>query len=238
MEFQGKIIIVTGGAQGIGRAIAESFKREGAKVFVLDIQEPDFEVEFLQADVSKESEIAQAIQNIERLDVLVNNAGIYFQASVEDTRQEDLDKMMDIDFKGPYLVSKHALPLLRNSKGNIINISSGLGMVPEPESPAYCSAKAAVNMLTKCMAQQYARESIRVNAILPGPIDTPLLRNALKTEKAFREYECLNPTGRAGSPEEVARVALFLASDEARYITGGMYAVDGGESSSSLYSLA
>jgi len=126
--------------------------------------------------------------------------------------------------------------LIRKSKGNIINISSAIGIAPEPGSPAYCATKAAIVMLTKCMAQEYAAGGVRVNVILPGPIDTPLLRRVLSSDEAIHKYAELNPMRKIGKPEDVANVAAFLASDEASYVTGGIYSVDGGESSSSRYS--
>lgn len=236
MEFAKKTVIITGGAKGIGKAIAKKFISEGAKVIIFDIEKPDYDVEFFQINIKNEEEINKAFSQIKKLDLLVNNAGIYFQSSIEKTTLDQLNEIVDINFKGTYLMCKYALPLLRKSKGNIINISSGLGVAPEPESPAYCSTKAAIIMLTKCMAQEYAKEQIRVNAILPGPIDTPLLRNAFSSENDFKEYAKLNPLKRIGTPEEVANVAIFLASNEASYVTGGMYSVDGGESTSSLYS--
>lgn len=236
MKLKDKVAIVTGGASGIGKAISELFLKEGARVIVFDIKEPDFEVEYYKVDVSNEKEIKNAFDKIEKLDVLVNNAGIYFQSSVENTSKKDLDRIIDIDFKGTYLMSKHALPLIKESKGNIVNISSGIGVVPEPDSPAYCSTKAAVIMLTKCMAQEYAQQKVRVNAILPGPIDTPLLRNAFSSEEEMNEYKNNNPMKKIGKPEDVAKVALFLASEDANFVTGGLYEVDGGEASSSLFS--
>jgi NAD(P)-dependent dehydrogenase (short-subunit alcohol dehydrogenase family) len=236
MRLARKTALITGGSKGIGKAIAQRFTKEGAKVIVFDIEKPDYEVRFHLVDISKEDQIEKAFRQIKQLDILVNNAGIYFQASVEKTAKEQLDKVIDINLKGTYLMCKHALPLIRKSKGNIINISSGLGVVPEPESPAYCSTKAAIIMLTKCMAQEYASKGIRVNAILPGPIDTLMLRNAFPSQKELDEYAKLNPMKRIGKPEEVANVALFSASDEASYVTGGLYSVDGGESTSSVYS--
>ena len=236
MKFNKKVALITGGSQGIGKAIAQRFLNEGARVIIFDIEKPDYKVDFFQVDVSNEEQIKKAFEGIKHLDIVVNNAGIYFQASVEETSKEALDKIIDVNFKGAYLISKYALPLIRKSKGNIINISSAIGIVPEPGSPAYCSTKAAVVMLTKCMAQEYAAEGVRVNAILPGPIDTSLLRRALPSEEAIQEYAKLNPMRRIGKPQDVANVAAFLASDEAGYITGGLYSVDGGESSSSRYS--
>ena len=123
---------------------------------------------------------------------------------------------------------------MSKSKGNIINVASALGVNPENESPAYCSSKAAVIMLTKCMAQANASKNVRVNAILPGPIDTPLLRKSFKTQKELDEYAKTNPMKKIGSAEEVARVALFLASDDSSFITSSTYEVDGGETSSRI----
>jgi len=236
MKLSGKTAIITGGSKGIGKAIAQKFYEQGAKIIVFDIEKPNYKVNYYQVDISNEEQIKKAFSNIKQLDILVNNAGIYFQSSVEETTKEQLDKITDINIKGTYLMCKHALPLIKKSKGNIINISSALGIVPEPESPAYCSTKAAIIQLTKCMAQKYANQGIRVNAILPGPIDTPLLRNAFSSEKEIDEYSKLNPMKRIGKPEDVANVALFLASNEANYVTGGLYSVDGGESTSSIYS--
>ncbi|MBI4020430.1 MAG: SDR family oxidoreductase [Candidatus Aenigmarchaeota archaeon] len=236
MRLANKTALITGGSKGIGRAIAQRFLAEGANVIIFDIEKPQYKIEFYQVDISKEEQIENAFRQIKKLDILVNNAGVYFQAPIEKTAKEQLDKIVDVNLKGTYLMCKHAIPLIVKSKGNIVNISSGLGIVPEPESPAYCSTKAAIIMLTKCMAQEYASKGVRVNAVLPGPIDTPLLRGAFHPQKELDEYAKLNPMKRIGKPEEVANVAVFLASDEASYVTGGLYSVDGGESASSLYS--
>ena len=235
MSFKDKTVVVTGGASGIGKAIAQRFLKEKAKVVVFDLVTPGFDVKFFKIDVRKESDVMRGFTFLERLDVLVNNAGVYKPTLIEKISRQQLDETIDTNFKGLVLVSKHALSLLKKSKGNIINISSGLGIVPEPESPVYCATKAAIIMLTKAMAQQYAKDGIRVNTVLPGPIDTPLLRNAFASEKELNNYARLNPMRRIGKPEEVANVVKFLASDEASYVTGALYSVDGGESSSSLY---
>ena len=236
MRLKNKVAIITGGSKGIGKAIALRFIEEGAKVIVFGIEKPGYKVEFYNVDVSSEEQIKKAVSKIVKAAILVNNAGIYFHGLVENTKKEDLDKIIDVNLKGTYLMCKHVLPLLKKSKGNIINISSSIGIVPEPESPAYCSTKAAIIMLTKCMAQEYAKLGLRVNAIMPGPIDTPLLRSIFSSEKELKEYANTNPMKRIGKPEEVANVALFLASDEASYVTGGLYSVDGGESTSSVHS--
>lgn len=236
MKLANKVAIVTGGCQGIGKAIVRRFQDEGARVIVFDIVKPDFEVEHFIVDISDEKQIQMAVGKIEDIDILVNNAGIYFQQSIETTEKEQLDKIVDINFKGTFMMCKHLIPTISRSKGNIINMASALGVVPEPSSPAYCATKAAVIMLTKCLAQEYASQGVRVNAILPGPIDTPLLQNSFKTEQDKHISKSKVPLKRIGTPEEVANVVLFLASAEASFVTGGMYSVDGGESTSSVYS--
>lgn len=236
MRLKNKVAIISGGSKGIGKAIALRFIQEGAKVIVFGIEKPEYEVEFYSVDVSKEEQIEKAAKKINKADILVNNAGIYFHGFVENTKKEDLDKIIDVNFKGTYLMCKHFISMLKKTKGNIINISSSIGIAPEPESPAYCATKAAIIMLTKCMAQEYAKIGLRVNAILPGPIDTPLLRSVFSSEKEFKEYANTNPMKRIGKPEDVSNVAVFLASDEANYVTGGLYSVDGGESTSSVHS--
>ena len=230
MRLAAKTALITGGSKGIGKAIAQRFIKEGAKVIVFDVKKPDYKVEFYQVDVSDEEQIKNTFRQIKHLDFLVNNAGIYFhKLTVEKTTKKQLDRIIDINWKGVHFMSKYALPIIKKRRGNIINISSGLGIVPESGSSAYCSTKAAVIMLTKCTALEYASQGVRVNAILPGPIDTPLLRNSC-TPKELKEGAKMNPMKRIGKPEEVANVAVFLASDEASYVTGGLYSVDGGES--------
>lgn len=236
MDMTNKTILVTGGSSGIGKAICEKFNQNGAKVIVFDITKCDDKFEYYQVDIRKETDIINALKNIDKIDILVNCAGVYIQKYVEDTLAEELDFIVDTNLKGTYLVTKQCLPLIRKEKGNIINISSGLGIAPELTSPAYCMTKSAIIMLTKALAQQLAEEKIRVNAVLPGPIDTPLLRKSFSSEEEFEEYRNLNPMKKIGTPEEVSNVVYFLASSEASYVTGGIYAVDGGESSSSLYS--
>jgi NAD(P)-dependent dehydrogenase (short-subunit alcohol dehydrogenase family) len=236
MNFKNKVVLVTGGSSGIGKSISKAFLKEGAKVIIFDIAKPDFAVTYYQVDISKENEIQKAISKIMNIDILVNNAGIYFLTSIENTPKQQLDRIIDVNFKGAFLMCKHVLPRLKQSKGNIVNIASALAVVPEPESVAYCSSKAAIVMLTKCLAQEYASKGIRVNAVLPGPIDTPLLRKAFASKKEMESYKKLNPMKKIGKPEDVANVVLFLASENAQYVTGGLYSVDGGEGTSSIYS--
>ncbi|MDQ3098906.1 MAG: SDR family oxidoreductase [bacterium] len=236
MKLTGKTALITGGASGIGKAITQRFQSEGANTIVFDLREPDFQTTFLQVDVSKESEIIKAFQTINNLDIVVNNAGIYFQSSVEETTEDQLEKILSVNIKSTFLISKHALPLIKKSHGTIINISSCLGLVPEPEAPAYCATKAAIIMLTKTMSQTYAKDRVRINSIAPGPIDTPLLQKYFSSQEQKEEYLRNKPMGKIGTPEDVANVALFLASDEASFINGGIYTIDGGEAASSIYS--
>jgi len=237
MRLEGKTALITGGASGIGKAIGQRFAEEGAHVIIFDTQKPYHSGSYYRADITKEEQIQQAMNDVKKLDILVNNAGVYFEASVENTKKEDLDNVFAVNIKGMFLMCKHSLPLLKNSKGCIINIASSLGVVPDPLSAAYCSTKAGVIMLTRCLALEYASVGLRVKAILPGPLNTPMLRRHYPTEKQIEDYAKLNPMKRVGKPEEVANVALFLASEAAGYVTGGLYAVDGGESAASAYSL-
>lgn len=230
MELSGKVAIVTGGSQGIGKAIAQIFLENGASVIVFDLKQPDYNVTYQKVDIREAKEVEQAFKGIPKLDILVNNAGIYFQATVEQTSVEGFDNMIATNLRGPFLMCKHALPLLRKSKGTIINISSGLGITLEPESAAYGLTKAGLLKLTRDLALQVGREGVRVNAILPGPIDTPLLRAAFPTEEALNQYAQSNPMRRIGTPQDVANVALFLASPKAGFVNGAFYAVGGGES--------
>ncbi len=237
MEFRNKIVVVTGGSSGIGQAICDEFSGFGAEVFVLDVKPLSSSgPKYCHVDIRDEQQIRNALGEFEAIDVLVNCAGVYIQKYVEETTKEELDFIVDTNLKGTYLVIKNALPLVRKAQGSIINISSGLGIAPELSSPAYCATKAGIIMLTKVLAQQLASEGIRVNVVLPGPIDTPLLRNSLTSDDEMKAYADLNPMKRIGKPIDVANVVTFLASAKAEFVTGGIYSVDGGESTSSLYS--
>lgn len=236
MKLQGKTALITGGSSGIGEAISKLFSQNGAEVIIIDLQKPKEKFHFFQVDITNEQQVQQAISKIPKLDILVNNAGIYFQSPIEETEESELYKILAVNLKAPYILCKHALPLLKKSQGSIINVASCLGVVPEPEASAYCMTKAGLIMLTKCLSQTYASDNVRVNAILPGPIDTPLLRNYFSSQEEFESYQSSKPMKRVGKPEEVAQVALFLASSDAGFVNGGMYSVDGGESASSIYS--
>lgn len=231
-----KTAVVTGGSSGMGLAIARRLRDDGMEVAVLDVQAPPDGTRFYPTDIRDTGQVRCALDEIGPIDVLVNNAGIYFEKYLEDTTDEELDRMVDINLKGSYRVTREALPKLKASRGSVVFIASCLGLVPELTSPLYCATKAGLVMLTKCLAQQYASCGVRVNCVLPGPIDTPLLQRSFPDKEAERRCAARIPLRRIGRPEEVAAMVAFLAGSEAGYITGGAFPVDGGVSSSSLYS--
>ena len=236
MEHTGTTIVITGGAGGIGRGIAHAFATTGADVVAFDVATPAEGVRFFLVDVRREMDIRRAAAALERVDVLVNSAGVYWQGPFGAISTATLDTVVDVNLKGSYLVTKYLLPHLTTSRGCIINIASGVGMAADPQAAAYCATKAGIIMLTRCLALDFKTHGVRVNAILPGPIDTPMLRDVLSSDQDLAVYTQLNPMRRIGQPADVAALALFLASDAARYINGGIYAVDGGESITSAYS--
>ena len=245
MKLKNKVAIITGGGSGIGKATAILFAKEGCKVVIADVNpKPGEEVErmirnggeeafFIKTDVTNSSEVKRlmdkTIKKYSKLDILFNNAGTYFMKNFEEITEDDWDKTLDINLKGAFLCSKYALPLLKKTKGTIINNASGLGIKPEPGSIAYCASKAGLISLTRSMALEYSKIGIRVNCVCPGPILTPLLKKALPTKEDLDECASMMPMKRIGTSEEVAKVVLFLASDDASYVTGGIYTVDGGE---------
>ncbi|MFT4143880.1 MAG: SDR family oxidoreductase [Mobilitalea sp.] len=231
-----KVAVVTGGSSGMGLAISKKLKNLGFHVIIFDIQSPLESFEFYHVDIRDDKQIISALLNIPKLDILVNNAGVYFEKYLEDTTNEELDRMVDINIKGTYLMTRNALAKIKAAKGSIVIIVSCLGLVPELTSPLYCTTKAGLIMLTKCLAQQYAEHEIRVNCILPGPINTPLLQKSFPDEESAIRCAERIPMKRIGEPEDIANMVAFLISEDAKYITGGAFPVDGGVSSSSLYS--
>lgn len=231
-----KVAIVTGGSSGMGLAISKKLKKDGMNVIVFDIQNPPEDFPFYHVDIRNDEQIKTALSHIPKVDVLVNNAGIYFEKYIEDTTNEELDKMVDINVKGTYLMTRNVISKMKETKGSIVFIASCLGLVPELTSPLYCTTKAGLVMLTKCLAQQYADCGIRVNCVLPGPINTPLLRNSFSDDETAVRCAMRIPLKRIGEPEDIANMVAFLVSGEAGFITGGAFPVDGGVSSSSMYS--
>jgi len=249
MRLKDKVAIITGAGSGIGRATAILFAKEGAKVVVADIdvkggQETVHQIKnssgtsfFVEVDISKETDCKrlaeETIKKYGKIDILFNNAGIYLREKITEMDESDWNKIIDINLKSIFLCSKHAIPeMIKQKKGAIINTASVLGLVGEPECGAYCASKGGIIALTKSMATEYASKNIRVNCICPGPIDTPMLQKYLNTsknpEKEKRELESWVPLKRMGTPEEIAYIALFLASDESSYITGTTIVADGG----------
>lgn len=245
MELEKKVAIVTGGSSGLGKAIASLFAKEGAKVVIASIDKEKGEavatqigdnVEFVATDVTDEADIEKLVDATVakhgQIDIVVNSAGIYFrgQENLETVTLEDVKKIFAVNFNGTFLMTKHTIPHLLKSKGTIINISSSLGVIPEGESNIYCATKAAVNMFTRSTAMLYADRGVRVNAISPGPIDTPMLHNNIPNPEEMKSYIDSIPMKRVGTAKDVAEVALFLSSAKSTYVTGSIYAVDGGES--------
>lgn len=236
MNLKDKVAVVTGGSNGIGEAIAKKLKELGAKVIIFDTKEPKWEFEYYKVNITKDDEIKKAVNSVGKVDILVNNAGIYFEKYIEETTDEDIDNMVDVNIKGTFKVTRNLIDKIKETNGCIVNIASCLGLVPELTSPLYCTTKAGIVMLTKCLAQEYADLGVRVNCVLPGPILTELLEKSFKNEEQKLKCASRIPIRRIGNPNEVANVVAFLCSEEASYVTGGIYTVDGGVSTSSIYS--
>lgn len=244
MRFTGKVALVTGGTRGIGLATARGFLAEGASVAVVGRNQDrgervarELEALFVPADVRVaadcERAVARTLEAYGRLDVLVNGAGvIYRDRTVEETTETEWDTTLDTNLKGAFLMSKFALPALRASEGCIVNVASYVGLVGFAGAGAYTASKAGLLGLTRTMALDHASESIRVNAVCPGSVGTDMIYEAWAAygdvEEAHRRWAAKHPLGRIGTPEEIARSILFLASDEASFITGASLAVDGG----------
>lgn len=248
MKLKGKVALITGGTEGMGFATAHRFLVEGAKVVIsgrskqkgaraLSRLKSCGEIAFVQGDVSKAKDAKKmvdfTVRKFRRIDILFNNAGIYMEKLAEDTSEEEWDRLIDINLKGPFLVSKYAIPYMKKQKGgSIINNSSDAGLVGNKRCPVYCASKGALTIMTKAMALDYAKYNIRVNSVNPGTIDTPMLAYEAEASDDIDEYlrrsNEEHPIGRIGRPEEVANAVLFLASDEASFVTGAALSVDGG----------
>ncbi|MBU6418819.1 MAG: SDR family oxidoreductase [Proteobacteria bacterium] len=222
-------VLVTGAASGIGLAAARAFLAQGAKVAGLDILKPPEDVPWVKADICSPGEVAQAVANAAEMlggfDVLVNAAGVEYDAPLSALDIAALDKMFAINLRGPMLVAAAALPHIAKG-GAIVNIASELAFLGRAWASGYCATKGAMLSLTRSWARELGPD-IRVNAVAPGPIDTPLL-NFAGMSPELQKLEMGNPLGRIGKPEEVAAVILFLASPAASFVTGQCYSADGG----------
>jgi glucose 1-dehydrogenase len=245
MRLEDQVAIVTGAASGIGRACAQLFAKEGAAVVVADIDaEKAREVveaieaeggraKLVKTDVGDARQaqrlVDQTIEAFGRLDILINNAGIIKTADFLEISEADFDAVLRVNLKGVFLVGQAAArAMVRHGKGAIVNMSSANAVVAIPNQVPYVTSKGAVNQLTKVMALALADKGIRVNAIGPGSILTDLLKVVMDDEAARKKILSRTPMGRCGDPLEVAKVALFLASDDASYITGQCIYPDGG----------
>ncbi len=236
----GKTAFVTGGCGGIGRAICERFAREGARVIAADLAAQDElpdRVEFLAYDVTDESICQQTFAALaerwDKLDILVNAAGIEIEKTIEDTTLEEWNRIFAINVTGMFLTSKYALPLVRKSEAaSIINFGSYDGYIADPELAAYCATKGAVHALTRAMACDHGPEGIRVNAVCPGYVNTPMLQSFFgdsgDIESLKQAVRDVHPMRSYGEPEDIANLVNWLASDEARYASGQLWVLDGG----------
>ena len=244
MRLSGKVAIITGGGSGIGKAIAQAFVREGAKVVIAGRDSKKLEAAAAEigseclavsADVSKTSDVQKlvdaALEKFQGINVLVNNAAVLLPGTAESLSEEDFDQTFAINVRGLWLLARAVLPQMRASGGgSIVNIASVLSLVGARNRVAYAASKGAVMAMTKAMALDHAAENIRVNCIAPGIVETEMVAKFSTDENARRQRVAMHPMGRFGQPEDVANTAVFLASDESGWTTGSVLTVDGGYS--------
>jgi NAD(P)-dependent dehydrogenase (short-subunit alcohol dehydrogenase family) len=245
LRLREKVALVTGGASGIGKATAELFAREGARVTVADysaqahvtaraINASGGEAVCFQVDVSDSAQVNRMVDETlaqyGRIDVLFNGAGVLLYGTALDTDEQAWHRVLSINLTGTYLCCRAVLPhMIRQGGGSIINVSSTVGAHDAcANAVAYVTSKGGVTLMTKAMAIDHAKQGVRVNALVPGATDTPMIRKALSPE-ALDALAASHPVGRLGRPEELARAVLFLASDDASFVTGTAMYVDGGQ---------
>jgi len=249
MKLDGKVALITGGNSGIGRATAALLAREGATVVLTgrnpergqevarSIEQDGGKAVFIRSDVRIAADckgaVEETLERFGRIDVLFNNAGVYYARTVPDCTEEEWDETIDSSLKGAFLMSKYALPsMIQRGSGSIIHTSSGWGILGGEKAAAYCAAKGGLVIMAKAMAMDHGRHGIRVNCVCPGDVDTPMLTEDAEFQgMAWDDYlagAADRPLGRIGTPEEIAQAVLFLASDDSSFITGEALVVDGG----------
>ncbi|MFA6037425.1 MAG: SDR family oxidoreductase [Legionellales bacterium] len=240
-----KTLVISGGSDGIGKATVERFCQAGYHCLILDIKEPKVKIpntQFFLCDVANTEQIQATIEKIKEshssVDALVCNAGVHFSATIQETSPETFDKIMNINFRGSFFLTQAILPLmLTQKKGAIVFVGSDQTIIVKPHSAIYAATKAALGSLARTTAIDYAQQGIRSNLVAAGTIDTSLYQSAVQRycDKTGAEPSIVHisegneqPIGRIGKPEEVAHLIYFLCSDEAGFITGGIYPIDGG----------
>jgi NAD(P)-dependent dehydrogenase (short-subunit alcohol dehydrogenase family) len=240
-RLDGKRVLVTGGASGIGASVSRVFANAGASIVIVDIDLPRAEAMASElpdavareCDITNEDSVRQLFGSLDRLDVLVNNAGIGLVGGVEDTELSDFQRLFRVNVEGTFLVTKHAVPRLIESRGSIVNIGSVAGLVGVKKRFAYCATKGAVVAMTRQLAVDYPKE-FRVNCICPGTVETPFVEGYLdkyhrdEKEEVREQLKLRQPIGRLGQPDEIAHLALYLASDQAAFTNGSIIPIDGG----------
>ena len=254
--YERKLVLITGGAQGIGLGMAEAFAKAGAHAIIADqdeeagqeaverLQAQGLQVEAIPCDVAQETQVQDMLQQVSgrhgHLDVLINNAGISdpFQGNLDELQLADFDRVLGVNLRGPLLCAKYALPLLRKaSHPAILNITSTLAFMSEPDTFAYTASKGGLEALTHALAVSLAQDRIRVNAIAPGWIEVgPWQKKSQRYEPQHtREDKAQHPVGRVGIPDDIAQAALYLCSDRAGFITGQHLIIDGGMTVKMIY---
>ena len=240
MRFQGKKALVTGAAGGIGKSLVRKLRAEGASVAITDITIGNVEAE---AHFPGDLSAAQFCDELPRkatdalggLDILINNAGIIRRGKITEATDDDFKSTMAVNIEAPFRLCRSTIPILaKNGGGSIVNISSCWGLNPGPDHPIYIMSKAALASFTQCLGRDHAHQNIRVNAVCPNEVNTPMIRSGfsirgLDPEKAIKELNDTVPLGRIAEPDDISDVILFLASDEARYMCGSLVEVNGGK---------
>ncbi len=242
MRLENKTVIITGGGSGIGLSCARLFCQEGAKVVIFGrrknlledaTREIALNITAVPGDITRDEDIqrlvATTLDTYGRVDILVNNAGIFTGAPLHEMKDDEWNTALDVNMTSVFKLTREVLPhMIRQKSGNILNISSILGLVAVPNTAAYNVSKGALNQFTRSLAVEYGPSGIRSNAICPGLIATEMTEELMNDEDLMREWSKSYPIGRFGQPEDIARACLFLAGDESSFVTGAVLPVDGG----------